>query len=117
MRQGQLFPLLVDQNDIEEYIATQERLNYWKEGAIRTQKQINDCRSLLRQAQNLKEKIREQIFVKNKFGTDFSEIKIQGFVNQAKKGIQENKNLLSDYEYNINACEELLNEYSEYFAK
>ena len=106
MRQAEIFPFVVDQRYIEEYINTQNELVKWKKAARKFAKHVNYWKHTLRIAQSLK--------VKRK-GTKISEIKIQNLINQAKEGLEENQHWLSQYEYNVGVCKELLEMYSNYF--
>lgn len=107
MRQAEIFPLVVDQRHIEEYINTQNELVKWKKASRKFRKHVNDWKNTFRIAQSLK--------VKRK-GTKISEIKIQSLINQAKEGLEENQYWLSQYEYNVEVCKELLEIYSDYFT-
>ena len=106
MRQAEIFPLVVDQKHIEEYINTQNELVKWRKAATKFRKHVHDWKVILRNAQSLK--------VKRK-GTKISEIKIKSFINQAKEGLKENQHWLLQYEHNIEVCKEQIEMYSDYF--
>ena len=65
MRQAEIFPLVVDQKHIEEYINTQNELVKWKKASRKFRKHVNDWKNTFRIAQSL--------IVKRK-GTKISEI-------------------------------------------
>tara|TARA_B100000963_G_scaffold96409_1_gene83177 strand:- start:237 stop:569 length:333 start_codon:yes stop_codon:yes gene_type:complete len=106
MRQPEIFPLVVDQRYIEEYINIQNELVKWRKAAMKFRIHVHDWKEILRNAQSLK--------VKRK-GTKISEIKIQSLINQAKEGLEENQHWLLQYEHNVEVCKEQIEMYSDYF--
>jgi len=104
MRQTELFPMLVDQEHVDEYISTQESLKYWKkqnlvfkDGVYKNLCMIQDCKNL-------------------RGSLTASEIEIQQLVKTAKDNYEYAKSWELRTRKNVIIWQDFVKKYGKFFA-
>lgn len=104
MRQGELFPMLIEQEFIDEYISAQESLTQWKKFEKKFLAHRNKIMPEVVDAINSNRKRK------------FNEVEIQGHLRDAKELIKEADNEISNSRYKINLWQDFVTAYGDCLA-
>jgi len=104
MRQGELFPMLIEQEFIDEYISAQETLRQWKKIE----------KKFLAHRNKIMPEVVDAITSNRK--RKFNEVEIQGHLRDAKELIEDTDNEISNSRYKINLWQDFITAYGDCLA-
>ena len=101
MRQGELFPMLLDQKQIDNYIWFQKMLAIFK----------NKKKKFLRSNANFKNTLNIYMDWYDDDGFEYSKLSLLRQIHQVKKSLKKNKETLQRIEDGIEQCDNVVNSY------
>ena len=105
MRQAELFPLLVDQEHVDEYVSTQESLKYWKKQNLVFKNGVYTNLCMIQDCKNLRGSLTA------------SEIEIQQLVKTAKDNYEYAKSWELKTRKNVIIWQDFVKKYGKFFAR
>ena len=102
MRQAEIFPMLIDQKQIDNYLWFQKILEHFK----------NKKKIFLRSRAKFKKTLNVFTGWHNDDDFEYSKSRLLRQIHKVKRTLEENKATLQQIENNIQECEDVINRYS-----